>query len=146
MIRDGVKLRLRIRTRVNTSFTTTATHVTFDVLFQLLSPETRLTWSVSTYQSPWIASDSVGADSLHSDDATRVSYGFDREHESLVPRRSPSRHSIDSRTAQEVDREIDAHVGVQKVEAAGRVYGRYSKWILFISYVCAFIFTHTTHA
>lgn len=34
-----------------------------------------------------------------------------------------------------VAREIDAHVGVKRVQAAEKVYGKYSKWILFISYV-----------
>lgn len=29
--------------------------------------------------------------------------------------------------------EVDAHAGVLKVEAAERVYGRRSKWVLFIS-------------
>lgn len=32
--------------------------------------------------------------------------------------------------------EEDAHVGVKKVEAAEKVYGRYSKWVLFARYVC----------
>jgi hypothetical protein len=31
--------------------------------------------------------------------------------------------------------EEDAHAGVKKVEAAQRVYGRYSRWCLFIGYV-----------
>lgn len=29
--------------------------------------------------------------------------------------------------------ETDAHLGVKKVEATHRVYGKYSKWVLFIS-------------
>lgn len=29
--------------------------------------------------------------------------------------------------------EVDAHAGVLKVEAAERVYGKRSKWVLFIS-------------
>jgi hypothetical protein len=29
--------------------------------------------------------------------------------------------------------ELDAHMGVKKVEAAEKVYGKYSKWALFIS-------------
>lgn len=37
-----------------------------------------------------------------------------------------------------VAREIDAHVGVKRVQAAEKVYGKYSKWILFISYVDSF--------
>lgn len=28
----------------------------------------------------------------------------------------------------------DAHVGVQKVEAALRIYGRYARWCLFVGY------------
>ena len=42
---------------------------------------------------------------------------------------------IDPRTAQEIEEEKDAHVGVKTVEAAEKVYGRYSKWFLFIGYV-----------
>ena len=33
----------------------------------------------------------------------------------------------------EVAEEVDAHMGVKKVEAAEKVYGKYSKWALFIS-------------
>lgn len=40
---------------------------------------------------------------------------------------------LDERTQEEVAREIDAHAGVVRVEAAEKVYGRTSKWILFIS-------------
>ena len=29
--------------------------------------------------------------------------------------------------------ETDAHLGVKKVEATHKVYGKYSKWVLFIS-------------
>ncbi|THH07782.1 hypothetical protein EW145_g3143 [Phellinidium pouzarii] len=39
--------------------------------------------------------------------------------------------ALDSRTAGELAREEDAHAGVRRVEAAEKVYGRYSKWILF---------------
>lgn len=42
---------------------------------------------------------------------------------------------IDPRLAEVIDAEVDAHVGVKKVEAAEKVYGRYSKWFLFIGYV-----------
>ena len=39
----------------------------------------------------------------------------------------------------EAERESDAHAGVKRVEAAEKVYGRYSKWVLFISCVlCQF--------
>ena len=44
-------------------------------------------------------------------------------------------HAIDPRTQEELQREIDAHIGVARVEAAEKVYGKYSKWILFISLV-----------
>ena len=30
--------------------------------------------------------------------------------------------------------EQDAHVGVQRVQAALRIYGRYARWCLFIGY------------
>ncbi|KAJ3548443.1 hypothetical protein NM688_g5297 [Phlebia brevispora] len=39
---------------------------------------------------------------------------------------------IDPRTALELEEEQDAHVGVKTVEAAEKVYGKYSKWFLFI--------------
>ncbi|TFY78973.1 hypothetical protein EWM64_g5038 [Hericium alpestre] len=35
--------------------------------------------------------------------------------------------------AEEVKREVDAHLGVARVQAAQKVYGKYSKWILFVS-------------
>ena len=38
---------------------------------------------------------------------------------------------LDARTASELAREADAHAGVRRVEAAARVYGRYSRWVLF---------------
>ena len=44
---------------------------------------------------------------------------------------------LDTKTAQEVEEEQDAHLGVKTVEAAEKVYGRYSKWFLFIGYVDA---------
>ena len=44
---------------------------------------------------------------------------------------------IDPRTEQEIEAERDAHVGVKTVEAAEKVYGRYSKWFLFLGYVSA---------
>lgn len=42
-------------------------------------------------------------------------------------------HTLDERAQEELERERDAHAGVQRVEAAKKVYGRSSKWILFIS-------------
>ncbi|KAI5118116.1 hypothetical protein M0805_003470 [Coniferiporia weirii] len=45
---------------------------------------------------------------------------------------SASRASIlDARTTDELALEEDAHIGVRRVEAAEKVYGRFSKWILF---------------
>lgn len=41
--------------------------------------------------------------------------------------------AIDTRTAEELSREADAHLGVKRVEAARKVFGRYSNWVLFIS-------------
>ena len=42
--------------------------------------------------------------------------------------------ALDPKTAREVQEEQDAHVGVKTVEAAEKVYGKYSKWFLFIGY------------
>ena len=39
---------------------------------------------------------------------------------------------IDPALARRIQEEEDAHLGVKTVEAAERVYGRYSKWFLFI--------------
>ncbi|THH28555.1 hypothetical protein EUX98_g5621 [Antrodiella citrinella] len=39
---------------------------------------------------------------------------------------------LDLRTAEEIQAEQDAHLGVKTVEAAEKVYGRHSKWFLFI--------------
>ena len=47
--------------------------------------------------------------------------------EDAVPR-------LDSTYIQEVEAEKDAHIGVKAVEAAEKVYGRYSKWFLFLGY------------
>lgn len=55
--------------------------------------------------------DSTARKSTHSEDA--------------IPR-------IDTSVVLAVRAEEDAHVGVKKVEAAEKVYGRYSKWFLFI--------------
>lgn len=45
--------------------------------------------------------------------------------------------NLDPRTADELARELDAHAGVLRVEAAEKVYGRYSKWVLFGSLALA---------
>ena len=42
---------------------------------------------------------------------------------------------LDKGYVQEVEAEQDAHVGVKAVEAAEKVYGKYSKWFLFVGYV-----------
>ncbi|OBZ77205.1 Siderophore iron transporter 3 [Grifola frondosa] len=39
---------------------------------------------------------------------------------------------LDADTVGQIEAEEDAHVGVKTVEAAEKVYGRYSKWFLFI--------------
>lgn len=43
--------------------------------------------------------------------------------------------ALDVQTQEAVAKEMDAHVGVKRVQAAEKVYGKYSKWVLFISYV-----------
>lgn len=56
------------------------------------------------------------------------------------PRASVNESQIlDEHTQEELDRERDAHAGVQRVEAAKKVYGRSSKWILFISWEGSFL-------
>ena len=42
---------------------------------------------------------------------------------------------IDPSLAQKIQEEEDAHLGVKTVEAAERVYGRYTKWLLFVGLV-----------
>ena len=49
---------------------------------------------------------------------------------------------LDRAVEEEIQAEEDAHLGVKAVEAAERVYGRYSKWFLFIGYVA----TSAAHA
>ena len=39
---------------------------------------------------------------------------------------------LDARVEQQLQAEADAHLGVKKVEAAEKVYGKYSKWFLFL--------------
>ncbi len=49
-------------------------------------------------------------------------------HEDAVP-------TLDKSIEEELEAEEDAHLGVRAVEAAEKVYGRYSKWFLFIGCV-----------
>nr|VWP00768.1 C3H1-type domain-containing protein [Ganoderma boninense] len=44
---------------------------------------------------------------------------------------------LDEQTVKELQAEQDAHLGVKAVEAAEKVYGRYSKWLLFIGLALA---------
>ncbi|KAI0828482.1 drug:h+ antiporter [Trametes gibbosa] len=53
---------------------------------------------------------------------------YDHEKQPLPEDAIPS---IDPDLARKIQEEEDAHVGVKTVEAAERVYGRYSKWFLF---------------
>ena len=52
----------------------------------------------------------------------------DQPPEDVVPK-------LDNKVEEELHSEDDAHLGVKAVEAAEKVYGRYSKWFLFIGYV-----------
>lgn len=45
---------------------------------------------------------------------------------------------LDERTLEVLQAEEDAHLGVKRAEAAEKVYGRYSKWFLFVGCVFAF--------
>ena len=56
----------------------------------------------------------------------------------------PDERVIDPRTEEEIEAERDAHVGVKIVEAAEKVYGRYSKWFLFLGYVLSGSTANTT--
>ena len=49
--------------------------------------------------------------------------------------------SLDPETDSRIGDEQDAQLGVKTVEAAEKVYGRYSKWFLFIGYV-SFLMSH----
>ena len=53
-------------------------------------------------------------------------------HDSLPEAAIPK---LDKEIELELQAEEDAHFGVKAVEAAEKVYGRYSKWFLFIGYV-----------
>ncbi|KAM5541824.1 hypothetical protein V8D89_004553 [Ganoderma adspersum] len=60
---------------------------------------------------------------------TNEKAGLDAIHnglpEDVIPR-------LDEQSFKELQAEQDAHIGVKAVEAAEKVYGRYSKWFLFI--------------
>ena len=47
--------------------------------------------------------------------------------------------TLDPEIAEELEAEEDAHGGVRTVEAAEQVFGKYSKWFLFIGYVFGFL-------
>ena len=49
---------------------------------------------------------------------------------------TPSDVLLDAKAAKEVEDATYAHVGVKTVEAAEKVYGKYSKWWLFIGCAC----------
>lgn len=57
----------------------------------------------------------------------------------LERRDSIAKDSEKGESATEIQRVEDAaHYGVQAVEASHKVYGKYSKWILFIRYFSFF--------
>lgn len=60
-----------------------------------------------------------------------ASSSFSHPHSLTIsqPRDAAMEAAIDA--AEEAAMETDAHMGVLKVEASARVYGRYSKWVLF---------------
>ncbi|KAH9896440.1 drug:h+ antiporter [Cubamyces lactineus] len=67
--------------------------------------------------------------SLH-DEKKSPSIGSDNALEAGIPR-------LDFTTKVEIEAEEDAHLGVKTVEAAEKVYGRYSKWFLFVGIALA---------
>ncbi|KAI0329355.1 drug:h+ antiporter [Cubamyces sp. BRFM 1775] len=67
--------------------------------------------------------------SLH-DEKKSPSIGSDNALEAGIPR-------LDFTTKIEIEAEEDAHLGVKTVEAAEKVYGRYSKWFLFVGIALA---------
>jgi hypothetical protein len=50
------------------------------------------------------------------------------------PRRSSRARTTEDQETALVIGEQDAHVGVQRVQAALRIYGRYARWCLFTGY------------
>ena len=48
---------------------------------------------------------------------------------------------LDRDIEEQLEAEVDAHLGVMAVEAAEKVYGRYSKWFLFIGCVSRSLFS-----
>ncbi|KAI0635481.1 drug:h+ antiporter [Trametes polyzona] len=63
--------------------------------------------------------------SAHDEKKAPSSLGSDPAFDTALPK-------LDFDTKHELDSEADAHLGVLTVEAAEKVYGRYSKWFLFI--------------
>lgn len=55
-------------------------------------------------------------------------------HEHPPSRSHFTEHTIDEQEAAPPVGEQGAHVGVQKVQAALRIYGRYARWSLFTGY------------
>ncbi|EMD31052.1 hypothetical protein CERSUDRAFT_163556 [Gelatoporia subvermispora B] len=60
-----------------------------------------------------------------------------KDEASLDERNPEERPRLAASLVEELEAEQDAHVGVKKVEAAEKVYGRYSKWFLFIGLALA---------
>ncbi|KAI9060414.1 drug:h+ antiporter [Trametes sanguinea] len=66
----------------------------------------------------------------HFDEKKPSSLSDDGALEAAIPR-------LDFATKVEIEAEEDAHIGVKTVEAAEKVYGRYSKWFLFVGIALA---------
>lgn len=45
---------------------------------------------------------------------------------------------LESSSHQEIDADQDTYIGVKAAEAVSKVYGRYSKWFLYVRYVFEF--------
>ena len=63
---------------------------------------------------------------------TNEKTGLDAIHSGLPEDAIPR---LDEQTSKELQAKEEAHIGVKAVEAAEKVYGRYSKWFLFIGCV-----------
>ncbi|KLO12475.1 drug:h+ antiporter [Schizopora paradoxa] len=72
--------------------------------------------------------DSTDSESHISSDGTHTLDGEEGQ-----TRRHSKRRTVEDESILEAEQEVDAHIGVKKVEAAGKVYGRYSRWVLYIS-------------
>lgn len=57
----------------------------------------------------------------------------DDDYQSPTPGSTTQTGAVAAHLDPTVLQEVDAHAGVLKVEAAERVYGKRSKWVLFIS-------------